>query len=153
VRLVRDHDCNDPASLTHVLCDSRMHVDDTEVSFSAPTPAEPDVTHNRWLEDAISSFRAFAALVRLLRTGKPTLDHMRIVREGLHERVMDLSINSLGLPADPETHFLESGGKHKGRVSTRWEAGAKYFSLRRRRKRDWNETLRLYDKVDFPDEE
>jgi len=24
------------------------------------------------------------------------------------------------------------------------------FSVRRRRKRDWNETLRLYDKTDYP---
>jgi hypothetical protein len=25
--------------------------------------------------------------------------------------------------------------------------------LRRRRKRDWNETLRLYDKVEYPQDE
>jgi len=106
----------------------------------------------RWLEDAISGFRAFTALVRLLITGKPALDQMRRVRETLHERIMELSVNSMLLPADPETYFVSSGGKHKGRVSNAWEASAKYFSLRRRRKRDWNETLRLYDKVDFPDE-
>lgn len=33
----------------------------------------------------------------------------------------------------------------------RWDSGARYFSLRRRRKRDWNEVLRLYDKVDYPE--
>ena len=66
---------------------------------------------------------------------------------------MNLAVGTLGLPQNPERDFLESGGQEKGRVKTKWESGAKYFSLRRRRKRDWNETLRLYDKVDYPDEQ
>ncbi|KAH7916529.1 acyltransferase-domain-containing protein [Hygrophoropsis aurantiaca] len=106
----------------------------------------------RWLEDAVSAFRAFAALVRLLKVGKPTLKEMRERRADLHSRVMNLAVQTLGLPTNPETYFLENGGKEKGRVRSRWESGAKYFSVRRRRKRDWNETLRLYDKVDYPDE-
>ncbi|KAF7985042.1 hypothetical protein HWV62_8877 [Athelia sp. TMB] len=104
----------------------------------------------RWLEDAVSAFRAFLALLRLLRVGKPTLKTMGEKRAELHVRVMKLAISTLGLPADPETHFLEAGGREKGRVRSRWESGAKYFSVRRRRKRDWNETLRLYDKSDYP---
>ncbi|KZP34476.1 hypothetical protein FIBSPDRAFT_915724 [Athelia psychrophila] len=104
----------------------------------------------RWLEDAVSAFRAFLALLRLLRVGKPTLKAMREKRAELHGRVMKLAIGTLGLPQDPETHFLEAGGKEKGRVRSRWESGARYFSVRRRRKRDWNETLRLYDKTDYP---
>lgn len=104
----------------------------------------------RWLEDAVSAIRAFLALLRLLRVGKPTLRAMREKRAELYARVMKLSTGTLGLPEDPETHFLEAGGREKGRVRGRWESKARYFSVRRRRKRDWNETLRLYDKTDYP---
>ncbi|KZT10657.1 uncharacterized protein LAESUDRAFT_734480 [Laetiporus sulphureus 93-53] len=107
----------------------------------------------RWLEDAVSAFRAFAALVRLLRMGRTRLRDMRAVRERLHARVMDLAVHTLGLPTDPEHYFAETGGKEKGRVKGRWASKAKYFSIRRRRKRDWNETLRLYDQVDYPEDE
>lgn len=106
----------------------------------------------RWLEDAVSAFRAFIALIRLLRVGKSTLNSVRDRRESLHGRVMKLAVETLGLPDDPETYFLEAGGKEKGRVRSSWESGARYFSVRRRRKRDWNETLRLYDKTDYPDD-
>ncbi|KIK91817.1 hypothetical protein PAXRUDRAFT_148660 [Paxillus rubicundulus Ve08.2h10] len=106
----------------------------------------------RWLEDAISAFRAFTALLRLLGVGKPSLKEMHQTRNDLHSRIMNLAVGVLGLPDNPERFFLESGGREKGRVRSTWESGAKYFSVRRRRKRDWNETLRLYDKVDYPDE-
>lgn len=106
----------------------------------------------RWLEDAISAFRAFTALLRLLWVGPTTLKAVRETRHDLHSRIMNLAVGTLGLPQNPEKDFLESGGHQKGRVKSKWESGAKYFSVRRRRKRDWNETLRLYDKVDYPDE-
>lgn len=106
----------------------------------------------RWLEDAISAFRAFTALFHLLWVGPTTSKELQETRNDLHSRIMDLAVGTLGLPQDPETYFLESGGREKGRVKSNWEGGAKYFSVRRRRKRDWNETLRLYDKVDYPDE-
>ena len=106
---------------------------------------------NRWLEDAVAAFRAFVSLFRLLMTGSTTLAELGKTRKGLRERVWELSMKSMQLPENPEDHFSSSGGKHKGRVgSTTWESSTKYFSLRRRRKRDWNETLRLYDVVDFP---
>lgn len=106
---------------------------------------------NRWLEDAIAAFRAFASLFRLLSAGSTTLAKLGEIRKDLHERVRELSMKSMQLPQNPEDHFSSSGGKHKGRVgSTTWESSTRYFSLRRRRKRDWNETLRLYDVVDFP---
>jgi len=57
----------------------------------------------RWLEDAVSAFRAFTALVRLLRVGKNTLKDMHERREVLHRRVMNLAVLTLGLPKDPET--------------------------------------------------
>ncbi|KAJ7747381.1 hypothetical protein B0H16DRAFT_1555792 [Mycena metata] len=107
----------------------------------------------RWLEDAVSALRAFSALLRLLRVGKPTLRNMHVRREDLHARVMRLAIDTLELPEDPETYFAGHGGKEKGRVRGRWESGSRYFSIKRRRKRDWNETLRLYDIVDYPKEE
>jgi len=107
----------------------------------------------RWLEDAVSAFRAFAALVRLLCMGQARLRELHMLRERLHDRVMDLAVSTLGLPPDPEHYFAESGGKEKGRVKGRWASKTKYFSVRRRRKRDWNETLRLYDQVDYPEDE
>lgn len=107
----------------------------------------------RWMEDAVSAFRAFNTLARLLWAGPQQLRKVSDVRTDLHERIMDLAINTLGLPAEPEKHFQEVGGKEKGRIRGRWASNAKYFSVRRRRKRDWNETLRLYDKVDYPEGE
>ncbi|OAX40111.1 hypothetical protein K503DRAFT_864905 [Rhizopogon vinicolor AM-OR11-026] len=106
----------------------------------------------RWMEDAVSAFRAFMALARLLGVGKKTLNKIRTTRRDLHARLMNLAVGTLGLPDDPERFFVESGGKQKGRVRSKWDSGAKYFSVRRRRKRDWNETLRLYDQVDYPEE-
>lgn len=106
----------------------------------------------RWMEDAVAAFRALTALARLLLIGKPALQAIRKQREGLHGRVVELAVGTLGLPAEPEKYFAESGGREKGRVRGRWASSAKYFSVRRRRKRDWNETLRLYDQVDYPED-
>ncbi|KAH0588888.1 hypothetical protein H2248_004677 [Termitomyces sp. 'cryptogamus'] len=106
----------------------------------------------RWFEDTVSAFRAYTALWRLLWIGKPTLRGMHDKRQDLHSRVMNLA-HTIGLPGDPESHFMETGGKEKGRVSDPWDSTRRYFSIRRRRKRDWNETLRLYDKVDYPDDD
>ncbi|KAJ7594003.1 hypothetical protein C8J56DRAFT_425501 [Mycena floridula] len=109
----------------------------------------------RWLEDAISAFRAFTSLSRLLRVGKPTLREMLERRNELHSRVMQLALE-LQLPENPEEYGGVEKGKSastKGQVLGRWDSSARYFSVKRRRKRDWNETLRLYDKVDYPDED
>ncbi|KAI0341905.1 hypothetical protein BDW22DRAFT_1331173 [Trametopsis cervina] len=107
----------------------------------------------RWFEDAVSAFRAFASLARLLRIGGKQLGELRTIRENLHTRVMDLALHTLDLPNTPEKHFAEVGQQDKGRVRGPWASKTKYFSLRRRRKRDWNETLRLYDKVDdYPED-
>ena len=106
----------------------------------------------RWLEDAVSASRALLALCRLLFIGKARLGKLAARRDGLYARVLDFAVQDLNLPKDPETYFLESGGRQKGRVRGRWESKVKYFSVRRRRKRDWNETLRLYDKVDYPED-
>ena len=107
----------------------------------------------RWLEDTVSAFRAFTTLLRLLCIGEPQLKAMHEKRHGLHSRVMNLAVSMLGLPSDPEIFFRTSGGRQKGRIQGRWEGGTRYFSIKRRRKRDWNETLRLYDKVDYPEDD
>ena len=106
----------------------------------------------RWLEDAVSAFRAFTTLLRLLWVAPTRLKELRETQDDLHSRIMNVAVGTLGLPENPENHFLESGGQEKGRVKSTWESGTKYFSMRRRRKRDWNEILRLYDQVDYPDE-
>ena len=106
----------------------------------------------RWFEDATAAFRAFTALTRLMWVGEKEMHRLYEERTGLHKRVMELAVSTLGLPEAPEKHFGETGGKEKGRVRGRWDRGAKYFSVRRRRKRDWNEILRLYDKVDYPED-
>ncbi|OCH84678.1 hypothetical protein OBBRIDRAFT_785863 [Obba rivulosa] len=105
----------------------------------------------RWLEDAISASRAVASLTRLLIVGQGHLRALQAQRSDLHARVTELA-DILGLPVDPERYFAESRGVDKGRVKGRWASKTKYFSVRRRRKRDWNETLRLYDMVDYPDD-
>ncbi|KAI5117786.1 hypothetical protein M0805_000429 [Coniferiporia weirii] len=106
----------------------------------------------RWLEDGAAAGRALRALAQLLILGPRRLGEMRARRETLYARVMQLAVEGLGLPADPETYFTVDGGREKGRVRGRWEGKVKYFSMKRRRKRDWNETLKLYDVVDYPED-
>lgn len=70
---------------------------------------------------------------------------------------MELATKDLELPANPESYFLDTEpcgtmNDTKGRTKGKWRSGAQYFSVRRRRKKDWNEVLRLYDKVDYPDQ-
>ena len=70
----------------------------------------------------------------------------------LREQVREHSTNSMQLLENPKDHLSSIVGKRMGRVgSTMWESSTKYFSLKRRHKRDWNETLRLYGVVDFPE--
>jgi glycerol-3-phosphate O-acyltransferase/dihydroxyacetone phosphate acyltransferase len=104
----------------------------------------------RWFEDAVSAARALVALGRLLRVNPETLSRLRVTRADLHRRVVHLAVDGLGLPADPEKHFVVYGGKDNGRIVGHWASETKYFSVRRRRKRDWNETLRLYEQFDYP---
>ncbi|KAI5117785.1 hypothetical protein M0805_000428 [Coniferiporia weirii] len=106
----------------------------------------------RWLEDGVAAGRALRALAQLLILGPRRLGEMHASRETLYARVMRLAVEGLGLPADPETYFTVDGVREKGRVRGRWEGKVKYFSVRRRRKRDWNETLKLYDMVDYPED-
>lgn len=120
----------------------------------------------RWLEDGIAAFRASVALYRLLRADRAQVDELKKRRSGIHGRVMELATRDLELPANPESYFLDTepcgtmtdsakgrdAARGEGGMKGRWRSGAQYFSVRRRRKKDWNEVLRLYDKVDYPDQ-
>ena len=95
----------------------------------------------RFLEDAVSAFRALTALTNILWIGKRTLLQLSERRRQLHGRVMTIAVRNLELPDDPEKFFRESGGREKGRVRGNWESNTGYFSIRRRRKRDVSYSL------------
>ncbi|QRW19202.1 acyltransferase [Rhizoctonia solani] len=117
----------------------------------------------RWTEDLVAGVRSVVALARLLLVGKPEMNKTLLWRGDIHARVMKLAIERLELPANPEEFFSTKkspgprwdtkGGADKGRTQGLWARGTRYFSLRRRRKRDWNETMRWYDQTYFPDDE
>ncbi|KAF7782351.1 hypothetical protein Agabi119p4_1727 [Agaricus bisporus var. burnettii] len=81
----------------------------------------------RWFEDAVSAFRAFAALFRLLRVGKSQLKTMHEKRNDLHSRILNLAVNTLGLPDNPESYFRAVGGRQKGRIQGSWDSGARWI--------------------------
>ena len=92
----------------------------------------------RWLEDGLSSLRAAIALLSMLAVGPARLNELRALRADLQKRVMRLAVEGADLPPDPENvldrykkeNLREKGGK-VGRLG--------YFSVRRRRKKDYNE--------------
>ncbi|KAF8507451.1 hypothetical protein BU17DRAFT_100471 [Hysterangium stoloniferum] len=98
----------------------------------------------RFLEDAVSAFRALAGLLSLLWIGRRTFMQLSDQRRELHGSVKTLAVNALELPDNPEKFFSERGGREKGRVRGTWESSTRYFSIKRRRKRDWNEILRIW---------
>ena len=104
----------------------------------------------RWFEDAVAAARAFVALARLLLVSPSELSRLRAMRAGLHTKLMALAM-AMGLPDNPETAYAEGGEAHKGRtgVGSSWRDRTRYFSVRRRRKRDWDEMLRLQDQDEY----
>ncbi|KAF9514457.1 hypothetical protein BS47DRAFT_1372291 [Hydnum rufescens UP504] len=133
----------------------------------------------RWFEDLVSTFRAIKALSIMLMMPPKTLAEMQEKREELHERVHAFALR-LGLPDDPEDFFVmdpnvrkgkgifesSTDGEDDGETRTSawgsWFGGPQdrsqkgrarlYFSIVRRRKRDWNETLKWYDMTEFPED-
>jgi glycerol-3-phosphate O-acyltransferase/dihydroxyacetone phosphate acyltransferase len=104
----------------------------------------------RWFEDGVSALRALISLFRLLTLPKDKLNETRRWRARLERGVNRMAVRRLGLPADPVKAFSVKGDsvdwkKEKGWVSGSWGRGIGYFSITRRRKRDWNETLRWYN--------
>lgn len=72
--------------------------------------------------------------------GRKRLDELRDVRDGLYIRVVEVATGRLGLPRDSRELVKTQKGRR------RWLG---YFSVRRRRKKDWNEVLRTYDVTDY----
>ncbi|SCZ97878.1 BZ3500_MvSof-1268-A1-R1_Chr3-3g06429 [Microbotryum saponariae] len=97
----------------------------------------------RWLEDLTSSLRASIALFRLLLIGKRQLRVLRDMRESLRIRVENLAVKDCGLPRDAEKYIERQRG-------WRLASSLGFFSLRRRRKKDWNESLKLFDVSEYP---
>ncbi|GAA6059126.1 hypothetical protein JCM10212_003873 [Sporobolomyces blumeae] len=107
----------------------------------------------RFLEDLTSSLRASLALVRLLLVGKRQLLLLRSMRDSLRERVERLAVERAGLPGDASV-FVTSRERRWARVGLgRLEEGLTgwigFFDPRRRRKKDWNESLKMFDQTEF----
>lgn len=90
--------------------------------------------------------------------GQAELNELRLQRASLVEPVRKLAVERCELPEDSELLLLDRGGGGSKPVrGGRRELVIKngqvsrlgYFSLRRRRKKDYNEVLRLWDVVDM----
>jgi len=76
----------------------------------------------------------------MLRLGKERMAGLREMRDGLYQRVIEVAVGRLGLPRNAEELVKTKRGLRR-RLG--------YFSVKRRRKKDWNEVLRLYDVTDY----
>lgn len=85
----------------------------------------------RWTEDFFQAFRSCLSLTKLLYLPEEVYYKIKGLREGIRGRVQILAVNELGLPENLIT-------KQRPR-------GMGYFSIKRRRKKDYNEVLRLWD--------
>jgi glycerol-3-phosphate O-acyltransferase / dihydroxyacetone phosphate acyltransferase len=94
----------------------------------------------RWIEDILSAARSARSIFRMIVVGRERLEELRIVREGLYVRVVEVATGRLGLPRNGEELVKFPSGLRK-RLG--------YFSVKRRRKKDWNEVLRLYDVTEY----
>lgn len=94
----------------------------------------------RWIEDILSAARSARSIARMIAVGKHRLEELRGIREGLFERVVKVATGRLGLPQNAEELLGNKGGLRR-RLG--------YFSMKRRKKKDWNEVLRLYDVTDY----
>ncbi|KAM0789882.1 hypothetical protein ACM66B_006726 [Microbotryomycetes sp. NB124-2] len=106
----------------------------------------------RWLEDLTSSLRASLSLFRLLWIGKAQLMLLRQMREDLRVRVERLAVERCGLPADAEKWFFAEEKAARRRWVPRKPGFLDFFSIKRRRKKDWNEALKLSDTNWFPED-
>ncbi|BGP20615.1 hypothetical protein JCM10213_007151 [Rhodosporidiobolus nylandii] len=113
----------------------------------------------RFLEDLISSLRATLALLRLLLLGKRQLRLLRSMRDQLRERVEKLAVERAGLPRDAGVFVRERERRLKrlglGRLEdgvASWLGWAGFFDPRRRRKKDWNEALKLFDQTEYAED-
>ncbi|CAG8464260.1 8824_t:CDS:2 [Acaulospora morrowiae] len=88
----------------------------------------------RWTEDLFQACRSCISLTKLLLLPDGEYNNIKIFREELKSRVQFLAVNELGLPVNPENLISRTRPRGMG-----------YFSIKSRRKKDYNEVLRLWD--------
>ncbi|KAF9428033.1 hypothetical protein BGZ94_003558 [Podila epigama] len=98
----------------------------------------------RWLEDLIHNAKSMLSLLRLLFMTKDTMYALRDSRQELAGRVHAFAVQQLGLPEDPED-LVKENKTRKANVGWLGRLSGSYFSIKRRRRKDWNEVMRLHD--------
>ena len=88
----------------------------------------------RWTEDLFQAVRSCISLTKLLLMPASEYSSIRSIRENIRAKVKELAVYELELPENPEVL-----------ISKIRPRGLGYFSIRRRRKKDYNEVLRLWD--------
>ncbi|GJJ76441.1 glycerol-3-phosphate O-acyltransferase / dihydroxyacetone phosphate acyltransferase [Entomortierella parvispora] len=98
----------------------------------------------RWLEDLIHNAKSMLSLLRLMFMTEDTMYSLQETRAVLAERVNKLAVEVLNLPEDPEELIKENKTK---KADSGWmgKLSGSYFSIKRRRRKDWNEVMRLHD--------
>lgn len=94
--------------------------------------------------------RATRSLLKMLMISKEELRSIKSQRARLEKEVMKVAVESCLLPSsnqevlrnDEQQEMVIKNGKV---TNSRFD----YFSIRRRRKKDYNEVLRLWDLVDM----
>ncbi|KAG0210996.1 hypothetical protein BGX31_001735 [Mortierella sp. GBA43] len=102
----------------------------------------------RWLEDLIHNAKSMLSLVRLLFITEETMFSLQEFREELAGRVHQFAVEFLKLPENPEKLIKEN---KTDEASGGWSGlfSGSYFSIKRRRRKDWNEVMRLHDVTNF----
>ncbi|KAF9168754.1 hypothetical protein DFQ26_000021 [Actinomortierella ambigua] len=98
----------------------------------------------RWLEDLVHNAKSMLSLLRLLFIAEETMDSLREKRLDLAKRVQEFAVDALNLPEDPEDLIAENK-VHKQSAGWLGHLSKSYFSIKRRRRKDWNEVMRLHD--------
>ncbi|KAG0329388.1 hypothetical protein BG004_002342, partial [Podila humilis] len=98
----------------------------------------------RWLEDLIHNAKSMLSLLRLLFMSEETMLGLRDKREELASRVHEYAVEQLGLPDDIE-ELVKENRTRKANVGWLGKLSGSYFSIKRRRRKDWNEVMRLHD--------
>ncbi|KAF9337261.1 hypothetical protein BG006_005661 [Podila minutissima] len=98
----------------------------------------------RWLEDLIHNAKSMLSLLRLLFMTQDTMYSLRDTRQELAGRVHEFAVKQLGLPDDPE-ELVKENKTRTANVGWLGKLSGSYFSIKRRRRKDWNEVMRLHD--------
>jgi len=77
-----------------------------------------------------------------------TMVSLRDCREELAQRVNEFAVQYLKLPEDPE-ELVRENQTHKANSGWSGLLSGSYFSIKRRRRKDWNEVMRLHDVTNY----